>query len=399
VRALDGIRVLDLTHMLSGPYCGMMLADLGAETIKIEPPGIGEGTRRLLADDPEHSRHDMGAYFLTLNRNKKSVCLDLKNAEGKALFFELVAVSDIVLTNFSVGVCERLGIDHARLASHNPRVITCSISGFGETGPNRDWTAFDIVAQGTGGGMSVTGPIGGDPLRAGLPIGDLGGGSMAIIGVLAALQARHRTGRGQHVDISMQDAQVSWLGYMATMFGLSGRAPGKEGNAHFVHVPYGTFPAKDGFIIIAVIYDAFWKPLLEITGLSELDTEENAVRAGRFKNRESIVSKLGGRLREENRDFWLTRLRAARIPSAPVNDIAETVSDPHVLARNMIVDVALTKGGTVRMPGNPIKLSETYEDVFTSPPVLGEHTDAVLRDLLGKTKDQIDAWKSRGVVG
>ena len=399
MRALDGIRVLDLTHMLSGPYCAMMLADLGAETIKVEPPGTGEGTRKLLADDPRHSRHGMGAYFLTLNRNKRSVAIDLKRDEGMKIFLELVGVSDVVITNFSVGVCERLGIHHARLVEVNPRIITCSITGFGETGPHRDWTAFDIVAQGTGGGMSVTGVPGGEPLRAGLPIGDLGGGSMGVIGVLAALQARHRTGRGQHIDISMQDAQVSWLNYMATMYGLSGKAPGPEGNSHFVHVPYGTFPVKDGWIIIAVIFDGFWKPLLEITGLSELDTPENEVRAGRWKNRELIVQKLGERLRQEGGDHWLPRLRAARIPCAPVNDIARTVTDEQVLARNMIVEVGLTGGGTVRMPGNPIKLSETYEDVYTSPPVLGEHTAVVLRELLGKKDADIEGWIARGVIG
>jgi len=384
--------------MLSGPYCTMMLADLGAETIKVEPLGKGEGTRALLADDPEHSRHGMGAYFLTLNRNKKSVAIDLKRPEGVAIFRELVAVSDVVVTNYSAGVSERLGIDHERLAAVNPRIVTCSISGFGETGPHRDWKAFDIVAQGTGGGMSVTGWPGGEPLRAGIPIGDLGGGSMAVIGVLAALQARHRTGRGQHVDISMQDAQVSWLTYMVTMYGLSGRALGPEGNSHFAYVPYGTFPVKDGWIIIAVIFDAFWKPLLETTGLFELDTIENELAAGRFKNRAVIVKRLGERLREEGQDHWLPRLRAARIPCAPVNDIAQTVTDEQVLARNMIVEVELTKGGTVGMPGNPIKLSETYEDVFTSPPALGEHTDNVLRDLLGKKQDQIDAWKKLGIV-
>ena len=399
MRALDGIRVLDLTHMLSGPYCAMMLADLGAETIKVEPPGSGEGTRKLLADDPRHSRHGMGAYFLTLNRNKKSVAIDLKRPEGMGLFLELVAQSDVVLTNFSVGVCERLGIHHGRLSEINPRIITCSISGFGETGPHRDWTSFDIVAQGTGGGMSVTGVPGGEPLRAGIPIGDLGGGTMGIIGVLAALQARHRTGRGQHVDISMQDAQVSMLNYMATMYGLSGQAPGAEGNSHFVHVPYGTFPVKDGWIIIAVIFDGFWKPLLEITGLRELDTPENEVRAGRWKNRELIVKKLGERLKQEGRDHWLPRLRAARIPCAPVNNIAQTVVDEQVLARKMIVDVELNQGGTVRMPGNPIKLSETYEDVFTSPPALGEHTARVLVEVLGKSEAEIEAWMNSGVIG
>jgi crotonobetainyl-CoA:carnitine CoA-transferase CaiB-like acyl-CoA transferase len=247
--------------------------------------------------------------------------------------------------------------------------------------------------------MSVTGVPGGEPLRAGLPIGDLGGGTMGIIGVLAALQARHRTGRGQHVDISMQDAQVSMLNYMATMYDLSGRAPGQEGNSHFVHVPYGTFPVKDGWIIIAVIFDGFWKPLLAITGLNELDTEENEVRGGRWKNRELIVQKLGERLRQEGRDYWLPKLRAARIPCAPVNNIAQTVADEQVLARKMIVDVELVQGGTVKMPGNPIKLSETHEEVYTSPPALGADTKSVLTELLGKTEADIEAWMARGAIG
>jgi crotonobetainyl-CoA:carnitine CoA-transferase CaiB-like acyl-CoA transferase len=398
VRALDGVRILDLTHMLSGPYAAMMLADLGADTIKVEPPRIGEGTRKLLADDPRHSLHGMGAYFLTLNRNKRSVTIDLKQPEGLALFYELVKVSDVVISNFSVGVCERLGIDHERLAAVNPRIITCSITGFGEVGPHRDWTAFDLVAQGTGGGMSVTGVPGGEPMRAGLPIGDLGGGSMGVIGVLAALQARHVTGRGQHVDISMQDAQISYVNYMATMYFLSGKAPSAEGNSHFVHVPYGTFPVKDGWIIIAVIFDGFWKPLLEITGLSELDTEENQVRPGRWKNRELIVRRLSERLQEEGRDYWLPRLRGARIPCAPVNDIAQAVQDEHVIARKMIVDVPHSQGGSVKMPGNPIKLSETHEDVYTSPPRLGEHTESVLRELLGKSDAEIGRLAGGGII-
>jgi crotonobetainyl-CoA:carnitine CoA-transferase CaiB-like acyl-CoA transferase len=197
----------------------------------------------------------------------------------------------------------------------------------------------------------------------------------------------------------MQDAQVSWLGYMATMYGLSGRTAGPQGNAHFAHVPYGSFRAKDGWLVLAVIYDDFWKPLLATTALSELDTVDNEIRAGRVKNRDVIVTKLGDRLRQETRAYWLSRLRAARIPCAPVSDIAETVTDEQVLARNMIVEVPLTEGGTVRVPGNPIKLSETYEDVFTSPPAVGEHTDAVLGELLGKKQDQIDAWKARGIIG
>ncbi|MBL8091827.1 MAG: CoA transferase, partial [Anaerolineales bacterium] len=209
MKALQGIKILDLTHMLSGPYAGMILADLGAESIKVEPPVTGEGTRRLLEKDAENSLNGFGAYFMTLNRNKKSVTLDLKSEKGLEIFYELVKTADIVLSNFSAGVTQRLKIDYEHLSKINPRIITCTVTGFGETGPAKNRTAFDMVAQAMGGGMSITGQIGNPPTRSGIPIGDLGGGLMGVIGVLSALQARHITGHGQHVDISMLDAQIS----------------------------------------------------------------------------------------------------------------------------------------------------------------------------------------------
>ncbi|MDW8325278.1 MAG: CoA transferase [Anaerolineales bacterium] len=397
MKALQGIRLLDLTHMLSGPYAGMMLADLGAETIKIEPPGTGEGTRKLLATDPKNSRHGMGAYFLTLNRNKKSVTLNLKSEAGLALFYELVKHADIVLDNFSAGVTERLRIDHARLAAINPRIITCTITGFGETGPGRDWPAFDIVAQAMGGGMSITGLPNGTPVRSGIPIGDLGGGLMGVVGVLAALVARQQTGRGQHVDISMLDAQISLLNYMATMYFLSGEVPGPLGNGHFVHVPYDCFPCSDGYVIIAVIVDEFWKNLMQIVDLPELDTEENRHQPGRWKNRALINQKLSERLRTNTQAYWLEKLRAARIPCAPVNNFAQALSNEQVLARGMVVEVEHPQGGCVKMPGNPVKLSE-HEDTYSPPPLLGQHTEEVLKTLLGKTDEEIRELRLAGVI-
>ena len=299
MKALDGVRILDLTHMLAGPYAGMLLADLGAETIKVEPPHKGEATRRLLEGDPKNSLHGMGAYFLTLNRNKQSVTIDLKVDEGLELFYELVRKSDVVLNNFSVGVPERLRIDRAHLADINPQIITCSITGFGEVGPHRDWPSFDMVAQATGGGMSITGQYQGEPIRSGIPIGDLGGGLMGVIGILAALQSRHRTGRGQHIDISMQDAQLSLLSYMATMHFLSGEIPSPLGNSHFVHVPYESYPCSDGYIVVTVITDQFWRNLLEVVALPELDTEENEHQPGRWKNRETIKRSLGSEVQDQ----------------------------------------------------------------------------------------------------
>jgi crotonobetainyl-CoA:carnitine CoA-transferase CaiB-like acyl-CoA transferase len=398
MKALEGIRVLDLSHMLSGPFAGMMLADLGADTIKVEPPGTGEGTRKLLASDPRNSLHGMGAYFLTLNRNKRSITIDLKKPGGRQLFYELCEVADVVLYNFSAGVAERLQIHHEPLAARNPRIITCSITGFGETGPHRDWVSFDMVAQGTGGGMSITGPEGGAPTRSGIPIGDLGGSLMGVIGILAALAARMQTGRGQHVDVSMQDAQISLLNYMATMYFLSGDIPGPLGNGHFVHVPYDTFPTSDGHIIVAVIFDEFWCRLVELVELPELDTEENRQQPGRFRNRALINQRLAERFRTGTQAHWLERLRGARIPCAPVNDLAQALSDPQVLARNMVVEVPHPLGGSARMPGNPIKLSETHEDRFTPPPLLGQHTREVLQGLLGKSADQLAELARQGII-
>jgi CoA:oxalate CoA-transferase len=398
VKALQGIRILDLTHMLSGPYMGMMLADLGAESIKIEPPGSGEGTRRLLENDPRNSMHGMGAYFLTLNRNKKSVTLNLKSEEGLAIFYDLVRISDVVLYNFSVGVPEKLRISYAHLSAINPRIITASVSGFGETGPGKDRVSFDMVAQAMGGGMSITGHEGSPPVRSGIPIGDICGGMMGVIGVLSALQARHTTGRGQHVDVSMLDAQIALMSYMTTMYFLSGDIPGQLGNSHFVHVPYNTYPASDGYIIIAIITDSFWRALMELLDAPDLDTEENQRQPGRLKNKAQIDGRLSGIFQTNTQAYWVETLEKARIPAAPVYNVAQAVNDPQVRARNMVIEVEHTQGGTVSMPGNPIKLSDTYEDTYTSPPVLGQHTDEILTSLLNKNPQQIALLREHGVI-
>lgn len=397
MKALAGIRVIDFTHMLSGPYCTQLLADSGAEVIKIEPPGAGEATRKLLAGDPEHSIEGMGAYFLTLGRNKKSVTLDLKTETGRELLHGLVKEADVLVYNFRAGVGEKLGLRYDQLKDVNPRIITCSISGFGETGPNARNTAFDLVAQGAGGGMSLTG-YGDEPLRSGIPTGDLGGGMMGTIGILSALQARHSTGRGQHVDISMQDAQVSMLNYMATMFFLSGQQPPAIGNEHFVHVPYGTFPASDGHIILAIITDPPWQRLMEAVDLPALDTEENRGQPGRWKNKEKIKAELAARLETRPKAHWLKLFSAAGIPCAPVNDLADALADPHILARKMVVPVAHPSGKTVSQVGHPVKLSETYEDSFAPPPLVGQHNDEILGGWLGLNTDELAGLKSQGVI-
>ncbi len=398
MKALHGIRILDLTHMLSGPYAGMMLADMGADTIKVEPPKTGEGTRKLLATDPANSVDGMGAYFLTLNRNKKSITLNLKSERGLALFYELVAHSDVVLSNFSAGVVKKLKIDYDVLSAINPRIITCCITGFGETGPDKDRVAFDMVAQAMGGGMSITGLPNSTPVRSGIPIGDLGGGMMAVIGVLAALVARQQTGRGQHVDISMLDAQISLLNYMATMYFLSGEVPQPLGNAHFVHVPYNSFPVQDGYIIVAVITDEFWANLMQLLQLPELDTEENRTQPGRWRNQDLINQRLSEVFMTNTQSYWIERLTEVRVPCAPVYTMAQAVANPQVLARQMIVEVTHPNGTPVKMTGNPIKLSDTYEDTYSSPPLLGQHTDCVLQELLHKSEAEIAQLRAEGVI-
>jgi crotonobetainyl-CoA:carnitine CoA-transferase CaiB-like acyl-CoA transferase len=398
MNALSGMRMLELTHMVSGPYAGMLLADLGAETIKVEPPGIGEMTRGLMADDPRFNVDGMGPYFLSLNRNKMSVTINLKSDQGLALFYDLVGVSDIVLNNFRVGVVERLKIDHQHLVEINPRIITCSISGFGETGPQANLPSYDMVAQAMSGTMSITGQPDGPPTRAGIPIADMYGSLMGVTGILAALVARNQTGQGQHVDISMLDAQISTLNYAATTYFLSKENPTRIGNAHITHVPYDVYPCQDGYLALAVVTDDFWRKLIEILDSPNLDIEENRLRAGRLKNRAQIDEEIGRILHSRGKNYWLGKMRAAGIPSAPVNNFADAFLEPQVKARDMVIEVDYPDGKRVRMPGNPVKLSATYSDTFFPSPELGEHNQKIFGDLLGKSGAEIAELERTGSI-
>jgi len=397
--ALEHITVLDLTHMLSGPYGTMMLADLGARTIKVEPPGTGEGTRRLLENDADYARDGMGAYFLTLNRNKRSVCVDLKSEAGKAVFLDLVRQADVVFDNFSVGVTERLGIDYAALSRVNPRIVTCSVTGFGQSGPETQRPAFDQVVQAMGGGMSITGTPETGPTRAGIPIGDLGGGVFGVIGVLAAIAERERTGLGQHVDISMLDAQISLLSYMATMHLMSGHVPHGIGNGHFVHVPYNSYPTADGHIIVACIGDPFFERFVDFIDIAALRDPEYRRQPVRFAAKAEIDALISAAMRQHDNAYWLERLRAARIPCGPVNNLKQALGDTQVLAREMVVEVALKSGETVRMPGNPVKLSRAQPHAWTRPPELGEHTQDVLGQMAGYGPEKLAQLRHDGVIG
>jgi len=380
MKPLNGIKVIDLTHMLAGPYAGMVIADLGAEVVKIEPLVTGEMTRGLLKTDPNYSYKEFGAYFLTLNRNKKSVSLDLKSEIGLEIFYELVKSADVVLNNFSAGVVKKLKIDFETLNNINPKIITCSITGFGETGPHSSRPAYDQIVQAYSGGMSITGPDAKTPTRAGIPIGDLGSGLYGVIGILSALLSREKTNKGQHIDMSLLDVQISLLTYMATMQTLSGIDPKPIGNAHFVHVPYNSFTTKDGFVVIAVITDAFWEALLDVVNTESLRDPRFSKSIDRLKNQQFIESELNKILSTQTSDYWIKALNKAKVPCGPINTFSQALSDEQIIHRNMMVEVEHPDGGKVKMPGNPIKLSYTDEDSYTPPPHLGAHTKEILKE-------------------
>ena len=398
-KPLEHIKLIDLTHMLAGPYAGMVLADLGMETIKVEPIGHGEMTRSLLTNEARYSYKGLGAYFLTLNRNKKSIAIDLKSKEGLKVFYDLVLKCDVVLNNFSAGVVSKLKIDHKYLNQINPKIITCSITGFGETGPKSQRPAYDQIAQAYGGAMSITGMNASQPIRSGLPIGDLGGGMFGVIGILSAIIERQSTNKGQHIDISLLDVQISLLNYMATMHTLSGENPEPIGNAHFVHVPYNTFITKDGFIVIAVITDEFWSSLLKVLKIKKLKNPTFANQQGRLKNQKLIEELINARLATQNSSFWLNRLNEVRVPCAPVNNFSKALSDEQVLQRNMVVEVDHPSGGKIKMPGNPVKLSNSTDKYFSPPPMLGEHTEEILHDLIGYNQTKIKNLRKKKIVG
>ena len=398
MKPLNGIKVIDLTHMLAGPYAGMVIADLGAEVVKVEPLPPGDITRNLLSSDPNYSFKGFGAYHLTLNRNKKSISLDLKSEEGLQAFYDLVKSADVVLNNFSAGVVTKLKIDFESLQKINPRIVTCSITGFGETGPHSLRPAYDQIVQAYSGGMSITGPDANTPTRAGIPIGDLGSGLYGVIGILSALLSREKTNVGQHIDMSLLDVQISLLTYMATMQTLSNIDPEPIGNAHFVHVPYNSFTTANGFVVIAVITDAFWEALLEVVNIDSLKDPKFSKSVDRLKNQEFIESELNKELSTKSSEHWIKALNNAKVPCAPINTFSQALSDEQVIHRNMVVEVEHPDGGKVKMPGNPVKLSYTNEDSYTPPPHLGKDTKKILQDWAGYDKDKIQALIDMNIV-
>jgi crotonobetainyl-CoA:carnitine CoA-transferase CaiB-like acyl-CoA transferase len=392
---LDGITVLDLTRVLSGPYCTMLLADMGARVIKIEQPGKGDDTR---AWGPPFVSGE-SAYFLSINRNKESVTLDFKQRAGRALLDGLIAKADVLVENFRPGAMARQGLDYETLAAKHATLVYASISGFGQQGPKRDRPGYDAVVQAEGGLMSVTGASDGPPYRLGVAIADLVAGLLAAQGVTLALLARHRTGRGQQVDIGMLDGVAALLSYQAGIFFATGEAPPRMGNRHPTIVPYETFDASDGEFVLAVGNDDQFRRFCDVVGLDGMAADNRfATNPGRVRNYDALRAALAAALRGRPRAAWIEALTAAGVPCGSVRDVREVLTDPHLEARRMVEAVEHASAGTLKVLGVPIKLSDTPGRVRTAPPTLGQHTVQVLRDDLGVSQLEIEALRRDRVV-
>ena len=392
---LEGFTVLDFTRVLSGPYCTMQLADMGARVIKIEQPGKGDDTR---AWGPPFV-HGESAYFLSINRNKESLTLDLKNPRAMQVLEPLLATADVVVENFRPGTMSRLGLAYEQLSERFPRLVYCSISGFGQTGPRRSEPGYDAVVQAEGGLMSITGSAEGQPYRLGVAISDIVSGMFAAQGVAFALLARERTGRGQCVDIGMLDATAALLTYQAGIYFATGTTPGRMGNRHPTIVPYETFEAADGDFVVAVGNDEQWRRFCAVLKLDALAADDRfTTNRLRLANYDTLRPILGEMLRGRTRAEWVGELKKAGVPCGSVRDVAEVLQDPQLDARGMIQQVEHAVAGALRVTGVPIKLSDTPGAVRTAPPVLGQHTESILALDVGLTPEEIEDLRASRVV-
>jgi CoA:oxalate CoA-transferase len=383
---LSDVRILDLTRMLAGPYGSMLLGDMGAEVIKVEDPG-GDYTR--LAN----------SYFLSINRNKKTIVLDLKNPRGLELFYELAKVSDVVIDNMRPKALRKLKCEYDDLKKVNPQIISCSLSGYGHTGPYQDRPAFDLTIQALSGAMSLTGEKDGPPVRMGLPVADVAGGMFAALGIVSALHYRDKTGIGQKLDISLLDGQISMATYLAAFYLIDGVVPGPQGTRHETIVPYEAFQTRDIWIVVTCVTPKFWEGFCRALELKELITDERFKDgAHRLANYDELIPIIQKTFLEKTGDEWIRLLEKEEVPCAPVNTLDRTLNDPQVLSRNMVIEMQHSRLGRLRLAGNPIKASEA-EESFTPPPELGEHTEMILGEILGYSRDRIEKLKEEKVIG
>jgi crotonobetainyl-CoA:carnitine CoA-transferase CaiB-like acyl-CoA transferase len=394
---LKGLRVLDLTRVLAGPTCTQMLGDLGAEVIKIERPGSGDDTRGFAP--PVMPGTEESAYFIGVNRNKRSVTLDIASREGQAIMKKLLADCDMLVENFKVGALAKYGLGYEQLHAEFPGLIYCSITGFGQTGPYAPRPGYDSLIQAMGGVMSLTGEIDGLPQKVGVPVADLFAGLYGCIGILAALRHRERTGMGQQVDIGMLDTHVAWLANQGMNYLATGENPPRLGNQHPNIVPYQVFPTADGHIVLSVGNDPTFKRFCENFGVAHLlDDPRFATNPARVANRQLVTDTLTPLMQSHKTLWWVEKLEALKIGCGPINKLADVFADPHVQARGVEVTMEHSSGAEVKVIANPVRLSETPADYRFAPPLLGEHTEEVLEDLLDISAEEFAALKARGIV-
>ncbi|RPH85373.1 MAG: CoA transferase [Candidatus Rokuibacteriota bacterium] len=393
-RPLAGVRVLDLTRVLAGPFCSMILGDMGAEVIKVEEPGKGDDTRSW----PPFLGGE-ATYFLSVNRNKQSLTLNLKAPEGRAILQKLARKSDVVLENFRTGTMERLGLGYKTLAKLNPRLVYCAISGFGESGPEAARAGYDLVVQAESGIMDITGFEDGPPVKVGTSIADLVAGMSAAHGVTLALLARHRTKRGQKVEISMQDAMAALLTYQAGIYFGTGSKPGRRGNKHPSIVPYEVFRAADAYLTLGVANNSLWERCCAALDHPELTKDPRyATEAARVQNRDVLVPRLNEILGTRPADDWLKRFEEVGVPAGRIRTVAEVCESAHLKARGMIVTLPHPKAGALRVLGVPVRLHATPGKAATAPPLLGQHTERVLGKVLGVKRAEVARLRKAGVV-
>jgi formyl-CoA transferase len=394
VKPLEGIRVIDLTQAMAGPFCTMNLADMGADVIKIEPPGEGEPTRQLGAVQ----KNGHSATFMTMNRGKRGLAVDLKHPEGSEIVKRLAATADVFVQNYRPGVAERLGLGYAALAAINPRLIYCAISGFGATGPYAPRGGYDLIAQGMSGLISVTGDEDGPPAKAGIPVADLAAGLFAAYGILCALEHRERTGEGQFVDTSLLEAAMALTIWESAELWATGSAPKPMGSAHRLSAPYQALRSQDGYFTVGANNDKLFAQLCQVIGRPDLPADARfAGRAQRLENRVALIVEIEQATLTQPRDRWLAQLEQAGVPSGPINNYAEALADPHTLARNMVVDLDHPGAGRIKALGIPVKLSETPGAVDRAAPLLGQHSSEILAALCYSQIEQ-QALKSQGVI-
>lgn len=392
--SLEGVNVVDMSRILAGPYCTMILGDLGADVLKVEPPR---------GDDCRHWGppfiEDESAYFLAVNRNKKSLCLDLKKDEGKDILFQLLDQADVLIENFRPGAMERLGFSYDALKKRRPSIIYCSISGYGQTGPSRERPGYDAVMQGEGGWMGLTGEPDGMPMKVGASLADILTGMMACEGILASLYRREKTGEGERIDVSLFDSVVSTLCYQAQGYLMTGEAPKRLGNRHSSLTPYETFRTSDSYVIVGAGNDSLWKRFVAVADCPELDVPEFEVNVDRVQRYDELHALLEPVFASKTTEEWVTLLDEAGIPVGRVRNIAEVFDNPQIEHRNMRLSVDHPKLGKVSLTGNPIKLTEAGEREHLPPPMLGEHTESVLEERLGVDKETLRRLRENGVFG